>query len=134
MIKEVFKKYGINPTGKVYLFPIRPVPAPRMVRSDKWEKRDIVQRYWAFRKEFILKANLLKFDLPDVLNILFILKMSESWSGAKKKRMNLQPHQSRPDRDNLLKSIQDAFKKDDGFVWDGRTIKIWGEKDTIIIW
>jgi Holliday junction resolvase RusA-like endonuclease len=47
--------------------------------------------------------------------------------------MEGQRHQGRPDRDNLLKAFQDAFDGDDGFVWDGRTTKVWGRIGHIVV-
>ncbi len=113
---------------------IDPVPAPRMTRSDKWAKRPIVTRYFAFRDELILKGNKVGLKLPNVLNVLFVIPMPKSWSENKRDKYRYQPHQSRPDRDNLLKSVQDAFNIDDSFVWDGRTTKIWGELGQIIFY
>lgn len=117
-----------------YIIDIDPVPAPRMTRSDKWKKRPRVMRYFAFRNELILKANLINLKLPNVLNVLFVIKMPDSWTEKKRQQMRYKPHQQKPDRDNLLKSVQDAFNIDDAFVWDGRTTKIWGEVGQIIFY
>jgi len=116
-----------------YEFNIEPIAAPRMTQRDKWAKRKCVTKYFGFRNKFLLQANVKGFDLPDVLNILFIISMPKSWSKKKKNMMCHTPHKSRPDRDNYLKAVQDSFNKDDGYVWDGRTIKIWGYTGKIII-
>jgi Holliday junction resolvase RusA-like endonuclease len=115
------------------VFEIEPFPAPRMVRSDKWAKRQCVMDYFSWRTAFVLMCNKQGYRLQPVLNITFIIQMPKSWSEKKRTQMDGQPHQCRPDRDNLLKSIMDAFKIDDGFVWDGRTTKLWGRKGQIII-
>lgn len=96
---------------------------PRMVRGDKWKKRPSVMRYWAFKDEVRLK----KVFLP-VCNyhITFIIPMAESWSDKKKIKMNGQPHQQKPDKDNLEKALMDAVHDDDAKIWDGRVTKIWG--------
>jgi Holliday junction resolvase RusA-like endonuclease len=112
---------------------IDPFPAPRMVRSDKWAKRQVVMDYFSWRTAFVLMCNKQGYRLQPVLNITFIIQMPASWSEKRKKLMDGQPHQQKPDRDNMLKGCQDAFNVDDGFVWDGRTTKLWGRKGKIII-
>ena len=89
--------------------------------------------YFSWRDAFILMCNLEQYRLQDVLNITFVIAMPVTWSEKRKKLMDGKPHQCRPDRDNLLKACQDAFKIDDGFVWDGRTTKLWGRTGKIII-
>lgn len=136
------KEYGIE--NIKHVFKIKPCPAPRMTKSDRWKidpnhpdkrkrQRPAVTRYFQFRKNFMAECFKNKYDLEDVLNLCFVLEMPKSWSIKKKNSNRYCPHQSRPDRDNMLKSVQDAFSKDDGYVWDGRTLKIWGDEDMIII-
>lgn len=118
----------------LHTFYIQPVPAPRMTRSDKWKKRKCVTEYFAFRNLFMVQARKQGFkQLPEILNVCFILPMPESWSQKKKNANLFMPHRQRPDRDNLLKGIMDAFKVDDGYCWDGRTLKLWGYEPCIII-
>lgn len=113
---------------------INPKPAPRMVRSDKWKKRSIVTDYFSWRNAFRLLCNQAGYKvLEPVLDITFIIAMPGSWSEKKRVLMDGKPHQQRPDRDNLLKSVQDAFNVDDGFVWAGRTTKVWGYTGKIMI-
>ncbi|AIV30125.1 endodeoxyribonuclease RusA [Enterobacter cloacae] len=47
--------------------------------------------------------------------------------------MDGQPHQQKPDLDNLKKSLLDALFEDDSHIWDARTSKVWGETGMIII-
>jgi len=47
--------------------------------------------------------------------------------------MDGQPHQVRPDKDNLEKSLLDAVFSEDCTVWDSRVTKLWGEAGAIII-
>lgn len=117
-----------------FIFNIEPCPAPRMTQSDKWSERPVVTKYFAFRTEFILKANLLKFQLEEQLKIVFFIPMPKSWSEKKKIEMFRKPHQQRPDVDNLTKSVLDAFGKDDGFVYDIHATKYWGKIGQIIIY
>lgn len=129
--KVIEEKYGI-PEIKFKL-DVAPHSAPRMVRSDKWKKRPIVESYFAHRDELRLKCNLAGYKLQEILNIIFIVDMPKSWSNKRRADMQYKLHQQRPDRDNFLKAFQDSFIGDDGFVADGRTLKIWGNKAEILI-
>lgn len=120
-----------RPAGIV--FNVTPCPAPRMTRADAWKQRPCVLRYRAYRDQVRLEARRLGFTLPAVLHITFVLPMPASWSAKKRTKLNGTPHQQKPDRDNLLKAFQDSFDGDDGFVWDGRTTKRWGETGKIIV-
>lgn len=121
----------------LYKFDISPCPAPRMTQSDQWKtdpyhndpskrQRKPVAKYFAFRDKLVFLCKESGYKLTGTLNILFIIPMPKSWTKKKQLEMYNQPHQIRPDRDNYLKAFQDAFDGDDGFVWDGRTIKLWG--------
>lgn len=146
-INEIKDEF-LLPDGEVikikHQFDINPCAAPRMTQSDKWKtdpnainpimrQRKPVTKYFAFRNEFIGLCDKVGYKLTEVLDILFIIPFPKTYSEKKRKILNNQAHQLRPDRDNFLKSVQDSFKVDDGFVWDGRTIKLWGEKGQIII-
>ncbi len=128
IIKE---KYGIKSFR--FELDIAPCPAPRMTQRDKWAKRPIVMRYFGFKNEVRSHSKLIGYELENVLNIVFVVTMPESWSKKKKNEMLYQLHTQRPDRDNYLKAFQDSFNGDDGLVADGRTLKIWGLKPAIII-
>lgn len=113
------KIYNINPMGK-----------PRMTQRDRWMKRDVTDRYWAYKDE----VNILGISLPECnYHITFILPMPDSWSKKRKAEMNGRPHQQKPDKDNLEKALLDAIFDDDSRIWDGRVTKLWGESGKIII-
>lgn len=113
---------------KEYL--ITPVPKPRMTRSDKWKNRGCVLRYREFKDQ--VKSN--GIEVPESgYHITFVLPMPKSWSKKKQEEMNGQPHQQKPDKDNLEKALLDAVFTDDCRIWDGRVSKIWGETGKIII-
>lgn len=66
---------------------------------------------------------------PLVMHVLFVMprpksKMTGAWKKAGKPRT---PHTGKPDRDNLMKSLQDALNGlvyvDDSQIWDGRVVK-----------
>lgn len=145
---EAHKDTFMLPTGAyinvLYRFDISPVAAPRMTQSDKWKidphhsdpnkrQRVPVAKYFTFRNNLLSQCAVNGYKLTKILNILFIVPMPETWSKKKKLAMNNQPHLCRPDRDNFLKAFQDSFTGDDGYVYDGRTIKLWGNKGEIII-
>ena len=113
------KVYDITPMGK-----------PRMTQRDKFAKRKPVLRYWAFKDECRLK----KVEVPQCgYHITFVLPMPKSWTKKKRLAMNGQPHQQKPDKDNLEKALLDALYADDSKVWDGRVTKRWGETGRIIV-
>ena len=54
--------------------------------------------------------------------------MPVSWSKKKKDKMRGQPMQSRPDIDNLQKSILDSlFPDEDSHIWKVCASKRWGD-------
>lgn len=112
---------------------ILPMPAPRMVRSDKWAKRPVVTKYFAWRDEFVMKCNVKRWELSPHLDVTFNVEMPSGWSEKKKKLFDGSPHQQRPDLDNMVKSVCDAFGKDDGFVYSLRATKLWARIGSIIL-
>ena len=109
---------------------ITPVPAPRMVRSDKWAKRPCVLRYFAFRDE--VKLNKITIE-PYGCHITFHMPMPKSWSKKKKDKMVGKFHQQRPDLDNLEKSILDSIFDEDSHIADLRCTKVWSVDGRIVI-
>ena len=108
----------------IKLYPVVPVPKPRMTQRDKWQKRPAVMRYRAFCDD--LRAR--KCTFPESgSHVIFHMPMPKSWSKKKRAEMLGQPHQQKPDVDNLAKAILDAVLKDDSGVWDMRTTKRWSE-------
>lgn len=111
-------------------YEINPVPKPRMTRSDKWKQRKCVLEYRAYKDEVRLK----RVDLPEAGgHVTFVLPMPKSWTEKKKSQMCGEPHQQKPDVDNLTKALLDALHKDDSHVWDIRATKVWGLTGKILI-
>jgi Holliday junction resolvase RusA-like endonuclease len=105
------------------IYDITPTPKPRMTQKDKWAKRPVVQKYWAFKKECQLK----KVDLPESgSHVIFTIPFPKSYSKKKMRQLEDKPHQSKPDVDNMLKALMDAVYGDDSGVYDVRVSKIWG--------
>lgn len=104
------------------------VGKPRMTQRDKWAQRPCVMRYWDFKDK--LMASALKQRYRPEMDVYCIdasvfLPMPDSWSKAKCKQHEGQPHRQKPDADNILKGICDALLKDDSGVWDKRIMKFW---------
>lgn len=112
------------------IYTVVPVPAPRMTRSDKWKKRPIVMRYFAYRDE-LKKAGA---QLPNQpCKLTFYIGMPDSWSKKKKAAMNGMPHEQTPDIDNLTKGFLDAIFEQDKQVWSIWIEKRWSETPHIAI-
>lgn len=109
-------------------YPITPQAKPRMTRADKWKQRPAVMKYRAYKDEIRLR----QVQVPEAAaHITFVLPMPASWSKKKRQSMSGQPHQQKPDVDNLHKGLLDALFDDDCRVWDHRVTKIWGESGAI---
>jgi len=115
--------------------PITPVAKPRMTQQDKWMKRKCVVRYREFCNSLVLCANTQKFELHSGMHYRFWVPMPGSWSKKKKREMEGQPHRSRPDLDNYMKSVWDALCKEDSHIWQiGSAEKRWSRLGCIEIW
>ena len=75
-----------------------------------------------------------KFELPDSFAVEFVIPMPKSWSIRQKSMMNGKPHKQTPDLSNLLKSLEDALRKEDKEIWDVHASKRWGEVGQIKIY
>ena len=111
------------------VYPITPVPAPRMTRRDRWAKRPCVLRYWAFRDEVRLRG----VTLPERGRIVFVLPMPASWPSASRADMNGKPHTAKPDIDNLIKALLDSLFTSDAHIHTVQAEKRWGESGEIRI-
>lgn len=105
------------------VFYTKPVPKPRMTRSDAWRKRDCVLNYYSFKDEIKLQAR--NYVLPDSFRVVFGVPFPRSY--GRKKRLELvgKPHQTKPDVDNYTKAIMDVLRDDDSGVWHVDAKKIW---------
>lgn len=105
------------------------MPAPRMTRSDKWKKRPVVMRYFAFRDQ----VETAKIQLQSPCKITFYISMPDSWSKRKRSDFNGKPHMNKPDVDNLLKALLDSVFEDDAHMWSVSVEKFWAEKGAITV-
>ncbi|CAN5334793.1 RusA family crossover junction endodeoxyribonuclease [soil metagenome] len=114
-------------------FEITPIGKVRMTQRDKWKQRPAVVRYYAFKDELVLKANLLRFHLPDEIEIEFHIPMPPSWSKKRQVEMLGQPHRHKPDADNMAKAVMDCLRQDDSGIWNIAIRKYWAQTGRIII-
>lgn len=124
-----------KPTApKTFIFDVNPNPKPRMTKGDKIPPyRPCVSRYWAFATLMQLRANKIKYVVPPVLSVDFIVQMPRSWSKKKKAEMNGTPHQQKPDLSNFMKAFEDVLCKDDSYIWSYKDCnKFWGETGRVI--
>jgi len=112
-----------------YIFEVDPVAKPRMTQSDKWKQREAVTRYFGFRDTIRYKSNLSGlYGLPGTLDgLVFALPMPASWSNQKKNRLRGQPHEQRPDLDNLCKGFCDVWSEDCHIHRIKDMAKIWSD-------
>lgn len=112
-------------------YPIVPCPKPRQTAGDRWKKRPRVMRYRAFADECRLRGVVLP---SEGASVTFALPMPKSWSKREREAMEGQPHQQKPDLDNLVKALADAVHSDDSHIWHYRELKkVWGITGSITI-
>jgi len=106
-----------------------------MTKSDRWKQRSCVQRYWRFKDKISGVAMRQGFTLTDALHYFFIIAMPKSWPKKKKEKMQGKPHKTKPDIDNILKSVFDSLLGDDSKISSiASAKKTWGVLGEIIIW
>jgi hypothetical protein len=104
-----------------------PMGAVRMTKSDTWKtnpnhinplkrQRDVVRRYFEYKNIVVHSCNNVKYSMGEELDVVFFLPMPASWSEKKKKKMQFEPHKSKPDLDNLIKALMDSLKEQDSDV------------------
>lgn len=91
--------------------------------------------YGEWCKELQAEALINDYQVPDVLkDITFIIQMPKSWTKKKKQELDGQPHQQKPDLDNILKGFKDALCENDSYIHSYNNVrKIWGYEGKIVI-
>lgn len=118
-----------------YEFNLTPIGKPRMTQRDKWlnPPRTEVLKYRLAKQGMEAYQMMHKFILKDKLSCIFVLPMPNSWSNKKRLAMNGQPHQNKPDIDNLVKFVLDTLLPNgDQQVHTLNVSKVWGEEGKII--
>jgi Holliday junction resolvase RusA-like endonuclease len=113
---------------------IDPIGAPRQTRRDAWRPSPAVQRYRAWKDKFVPACLSAGWTLGPELHVEFEIAMPASWSKKKKAEYLGAPHRSKPDIDNMVKAVCDAFGEDDSHVHTLHTTKRWAEKGRIILY
>jgi Holliday junction resolvase RusA-like endonuclease len=104
-----------------------------MTSSDRWKKREVVQRYYAFKDELRLLARQKNYKIGNRLDISFILPIPKSKTEKEKEKLDSTPHLQKPDLDNLIKAFLDALIENDSHIWQIQAYKLWGRKGKIIV-
>lgn len=139
------EKYQVDYSRAFYLFDVVPMGAVRMTQSDKWKtnpnhvdpkkrQRKAVQQYFELKTVMTRQANIMKFEVGEFIDAVFMIPMPDSWSKKKKEAMNGLPCKQKPDTDNLLKLIGDFLKQDDAHIWYMKGQKYWAYKGSILIY
>lgn len=111
------------------LFPLRPIAKPRMTRSDQWRRgsdvRKCVRKYRDYKKQIQMYAQAQHYELPDSFTVVFGIPFPKSYNETKRNKLLGQPHQIKPDVDNLIKGLMDCLKSYDQSVWHVDARKVW---------
>ena len=113
-----------------------PMGAPRMTRADKWNQRDCVMRYRAFKDAIRAVAeHPRKIDPNKVASLSWVAYFEPPPSWSRKKRLAHlgELHRQKPDRDNIDKAVLDAMFSEDSAIASGTIEKRWGEWSRIEI-
>ena len=113
----------------MYHFPFQQeklMAKPRMTRADRWKKRPVIQRYWAYKDRLKAIAKEIDYTVGDVLEIEFIIQIPKSYSNKKTAALAGEPHQIKPDLDNLVKAFIDCLTDDDKHIYKIKASKYWG--------
>ena len=119
-----------------FVVPGDPVGKPRMTQADRWKKRAPVLQYrdYCDRIRAASPAWLGSVDSYG-LSIVAYIVVPPSWSAKKQQQHLGKPHRSKPDGDNILKSVADALFDDDSKLWWHKARKFWcaaGESRTVV--
>ncbi len=111
-----------------------PIGKPRMTQKVKWERTDGQDRYFAWAdkaRETVTGNTNQKLNANDYLGFYAFahIAMPDSWSAKQKTRHAGCLCLSKPDKDNIEKSIMDAiFEQDQRICLGGVVAKFWCEE------
>lgn len=114
-------------------FALVPMAKPRMTGSDKWNLRPPVVRYRAYCDRLRYLAGMWKVPSNNI-TIVFRIPMPRAWRKRERASRKGQPHQQKPDIDNLLKAFLDALCESDAYVYDVRAMKCWDDEGSIEVY
>jgi|GEM_PF-6699136 len=101
----------------------------RITNYEKWFYRFLrLEAYNDYKRRLIDESILKGFWLRDAgMEITYYIPVSPSWRPGKKEAMHLQPHQYKPDLDNLEKALFDTLRPH-------QDCSIWNTKDRSKLW
>jgi Holliday junction resolvase RusA-like endonuclease len=116
-----------------------------MTQSDRWKtnpkhndpkkrQREVVTQYFDFKNKIVQQARQMNFQLPEVLEVVFLVPMPFTWSEKKKVRNNKKPVKKRPDIDNYVKAFMDAMSNEDGNIWKIIAEKRYAFRGSILVY
>ena len=138
-------QYEIDYSRRFYIFDVIPMGAVRMSQSDRWKtnpnhtdpnkrQRQAVTEYFDFKNKIKAQAEQMNFQLPEILDIVFLIPMPFTWSEKKKVKHNKTKVMKRPDLDNLVKAFMDALSVEDGYVWKITAEKRYSFNGSILVY
>jgi Holliday junction resolvase RusA-like endonuclease len=96
------------------------------LRPDGLRRLLRLERYNNYKVALLAEAKQKGFTLPPTgLNVTFFIPMPRTWSKKKRKLLHGQFCQSRPDLDNLIKSLCDSLVSEDKFIANLSASKRW---------
>jgi Holliday junction resolvase RusA-like endonuclease len=134
--KPLFTPQVYAASGSELVIEIEPMGAPRVTRNSRWGNKKVegaIERYDVLKAKIKGDCALLGYKLSGKLTVRFELTMPKSWSKKDRDLHRGRPHQSKPDLDNMIKAVMDAFGADDSHVHTITASKIWAEKGRIVI-
>lgn len=103
-------------------------------RTRKGKFSPAAKKYHSYLNKLRWIAKEQGFELSNQFSITFYIPVPPSITKKEKARRLGQPHQFKPDLDNLIKATKDALLKEDSTVWKyGEMKKIWSENGKIVI-
>ncbi len=115
---------GDPETSPTVCLTVCPVGKPRQTQRDRWAKRPAVLRYRAFCDAVRAQwpADL---ALPLAFHVVFRLPIPKSRRTGVDALTEGQPHDQKPDVDNMVKALLDALCAEDKAVWHVDAVKLW---------
>lgn len=91
-----------------------------------YNRKYAIKKYFDYKRALKEQAERQNFIMPKKNGwVRFYLPMPPSWSDKKKSRMCFELHESKPDADNLIKSLKDSLLSKDQTIADYRGSKFW---------
>jgi Holliday junction resolvase RusA-like endonuclease len=135
VVRPIFTPKIYESSSGTFTIEVEPMGAPRTTRNSRFNpsKAGAIERYVYTTTKIREDCAVMGYQLGAVLKVRFEISMPSSWSDKKKREHNGRPHQSKPDLDNMVKLVCDAFKADDSHVHTIHATKVWATSGRIVI-